>query len=259
MTGGGKGRESDAAERAFQPEPILRMADRVANQVREYIISQDLEEGARLPSERRLAELVGSSRPTVSQALRSLAIIGLIEIRPGAGAFVRRRPGSFVETGLDLMMSLEPDSMNEMVELRRMLEDSAFKVIRATPEDELDLTALKTAIDTFAKAQRGASEWMAMDTQFHVEFVRLAKNRYLTSMFASAHAAVVRKAYQRWIDDNEVPTWLRGDGLETQIEMHRAIVRALIAGDFEALDRALDHHQAALVAHMAELQPARRK
>ena len=49
--------------------------------------------------ERQLAELVGSSRLTVSQALRSLALQGLVTIRPGAGAFVLRNPASGKELG----------------------------------------------------------------------------------------------------------------------------------------------------------------
>ena len=63
--------------RGITPLNVTRLSDEVADQIRRLIISEDVAEGARLPSERDLAERFGASRPTVSQALRTLALMGL--------------------------------------------------------------------------------------------------------------------------------------------------------------------------------------
>ncbi|MFD9740698.1 FadR/GntR family transcriptional regulator [Umezawaea sp. NPDC059074] len=244
----GKRALDDQFARTFQVEPVSRIADRVADQVRDYIVANDLAEGARLPSERRLAELVGSSRPTVSQALRSLAVMGLIDIRPGAGAFVLRKPGAAVGESFQMMIMLEPDSVDEMVKLRYLLEQGAVSDILSA--ESLDTTALEEALARLRRARGSAPEWIAADTNFHVELIRLAGNRYLTSLFESAHGAVVGKAYERWIAANELPKWLKGAEFEKQIALHEPVVAALRAGDRDALLAALKTHQDALVAHM---------
>ena len=246
---------TDSFESAFQVEPVMRIADRVSAQVRDYILKNDLAEGARLPSERRLAELVGSSRPTVSQALRSLAITGLIEIRPGAGAFVLRQPGAMVDSSLRLIMSMSPESLGEMMDLRRMLEESARRRIEMLPG--LELSGIENALNRLDLPEVSASEWMAVDTVFHVEFAKLANNRYLTHIFASAHAAVVDMAYANWVTNNEVPAWLIGDRLRGQIALHRLIFTSLRDRKFDELDRALIEHQRLLQQHLAQLMPSR--
>ena len=57
-----------------------------------------MQPGESLPSERRLAEVLGVSRPAVREALKRVAAAGLVEVRPGgrnhgAGLSPPRRPG----------------------------------------------------------------------------------------------------------------------------------------------------------------------
>src|SRR5579883_1987291 len=95
----------------LQKVAVRRLTDTVVDQIRRLIIDKGLSEGARLPSERVLAEALGASRPTVSQALRILAVMGLIEIRPGSGAYVVQNPARMVAASVNLMLDLQPDSV----------------------------------------------------------------------------------------------------------------------------------------------------
>ena len=67
------------------------------------LVSGGLAPGESLPSERRLAEVLGVSRPAVREALQRLAHAGLVEVRQGDATTVRdiRRAG-----GLDLLPRL---------------------------------------------------------------------------------------------------------------------------------------------------------
>ena len=67
----------------IRPVLLPRVSDEVAEQIRRLIVGEQLAEGARLPAERELADRFEVSRPMVSQALRMLALMGLIEIRRG--------------------------------------------------------------------------------------------------------------------------------------------------------------------------------
>src|SRR5215510_14141221 len=68
----------------IQPVSSRRVSEQVADQIRVLITRERLAEGDRLPPERDLAELFGVSRPMVSQALRMLSLMGLIDIRQGS-------------------------------------------------------------------------------------------------------------------------------------------------------------------------------
>ena len=63
----------------------------VAGKLRAAIVAGRLRPGARLPSERALAEEFGVSRATIVSALQLLRRDGMIETRRGAGSWVRRR------------------------------------------------------------------------------------------------------------------------------------------------------------------------
>jgi DNA-binding GntR family transcriptional regulator len=64
----------------------------VADELRAAIGEGRFEPGARLPSERRLAERFAVSRATIVSAFNILHGEGLIESRHGAGSWVRRGP-----------------------------------------------------------------------------------------------------------------------------------------------------------------------
>jgi GntR family transcriptional repressor for pyruvate dehydrogenase complex len=237
----------------FQLETINRTSDRVADQIRTYIVNEGLEEGTRLPSERQLAELVGSSRPTVSHALRILAVQGLVTIRPGAGAFVLRNPSTMVDASIELMLRLEPNSIPEAADLRFLLELTAGR--QALARGDLDLTALNHALDDLRLARGSASEWIAADTVFHLEIVRLAGNRYLANLFNSVHTAVVGKAYESWVSSRRVPRWLAGAEFGRQIALHEPIALAISRGSRGEFERVEVAHQEALLAHMGLAVP----
>lgn len=233
---------------SFQVESISRISDRVAGQIRNYILDHGIAEGERLPSERRLAELVGSSRLTVSQALRSLALQGLVTIRPGAGTFVLRNPASMVDTSIDLMLRLEPDSLSEAAHLRFLLELTAGR--QAIAHGVKDLGPLNRALADLSDARGSASEWIAADTVFHVEVVRLAGNRFLASVFSSLHTALVDKAYEAWVSAQKPPRWLTGAAFKKQIALHEPIAKALAQGQRGEFEQAAIAHQRELLDHL---------
>ncbi len=67
-------------------------SQRIADKLRETIVSGALGPGAKLPSERELARSYGTARNTARQAVAILQAEGLVEAEHGRGVFVRRRP-----------------------------------------------------------------------------------------------------------------------------------------------------------------------
>src|SRR3990170_7297760 len=81
--------------------------------------------GERLLTEPKLAEMLGVSRATLREAMRTFETQGLIQRRQGVGTFVVR-PAGVMETGLELLESIE--SMAERAGLSVRLGD--YKVER---------------------------------------------------------------------------------------------------------------------------------
>ncbi|WP_261575077.1 GntR family transcriptional regulator [Frankia gtarii] len=94
---------ADLLRRLPAPADVVRADDclTVTRHARERIASGDLAEGAKLPSEKTLAEQWKTTRPTVRQALAALQADGLIDRRPPFGTFVRHPPAVTVQWATD--------------------------------------------------------------------------------------------------------------------------------------------------------------
>ena len=88
---------------ALQPVNRRSVPEDVFEQIVAEVLSGQMQPGESLPSERRLAEVLGVSRPAVREALKRVSGAGLVEVRQGDSTTVRdfRR-----HAGLDLLPSL---------------------------------------------------------------------------------------------------------------------------------------------------------
>lgn len=87
----------------LQPVNRRSVPDEVFDQVLSEVVEGGIGAGEALPSERRLAEVLGVSRPAVREALQRMAQTRLLDVRHGGATTVRdfRRYG-----GLDLLPRL---------------------------------------------------------------------------------------------------------------------------------------------------------
>lgn len=88
---------------ALQPVSRRSVPEEVFEQILGEVLSGQMQPGEPLPSERRLAEVLGVSRPAIREALKRVAAAGLVEVRQGDATTVRdfRR-----HAGLDLLPRL---------------------------------------------------------------------------------------------------------------------------------------------------------
>lgn len=67
------------------------LSNRIVNELMEFIREGDFSVGEKLPNEYELSSLLGVSRNTIREALRSLASRNIIDIRQGAGTFISQK------------------------------------------------------------------------------------------------------------------------------------------------------------------------
>src|SRR3954463_9031870 len=80
------------------------LVSRVGGELRSELAAGGSPPGSRLPTETKLAEHFGVSRPTVRAALRELEALGLVRTQHGVGTFVAEQPA--VRAGLEKMDSI---------------------------------------------------------------------------------------------------------------------------------------------------------
>jgi GntR family transcriptional repressor for pyruvate dehydrogenase complex len=238
---------------------FTRLADEVADRIRGLIISENIAEGARLPPERNLAERFGASRPTISQALRSLALMGLVDIRRGSGAYVLRRPETMVAASVNLMLDFDAQSVDHLLALRLWLETIGVREA-ATREPALkiaEIEAIQEALDRLKKAAGQVSEWIAADTVFHATVVRGSGNPYLGAIYESVHNTVLSYEFKHWVDTDSMPEWLHDIGPDWQLALHQPIATAVIERDSEAAGQAVLAHHRAMAEHVRMARASR--
>jgi GntR family transcriptional repressor for pyruvate dehydrogenase complex len=233
----------------FHPVAVTRVSDEVAEQIRRLIVTEQLAEGARLPAERDLADRFGVSRPMVSQALRMLALMGLVDIRRGSGAYVLRRPQDMVTASVSLLLDMH-GSVGELAQLRLWLE--TLGVTQAAVRQEP--ASIAGALARLAGATASAPAWIAADTLFHAAAVRAAGNTYLTAVYEGVHAAVLAHEYEHWVRTETEPAWLASPG--ALLGLHQAIYDAIAAGDAEAARLAVLRHHQVMLEHLAAVRSA---
>src|SRR5207244_11154796 len=80
-----------AAARSFLPLKAGRKSEQVFEQISRFIRDGRFRPGSRLPAERELTAVLNTSRQTVREAIYRAELVGLVEVRHGAGSFVVSR------------------------------------------------------------------------------------------------------------------------------------------------------------------------
>ncbi|MEO6281155.1 FadR/GntR family transcriptional regulator [Roseateles sp.] len=151
-----------------------RLYHQIADQLRELIRQGSYSVGSRLPPERELAIQLGVSRPSVREALIALEIAGCVEVRMGAGIYVRGSGDAEATTGLG-------ESPLELMQARVVLEGGLMPqaCARATPAG---LGAVREALDAMREAMLAGRPALDQDRRFHLAIAALAGNTVLERM-----------------------------------------------------------------------------
>lgn len=74
--------------RQMQKEKLL--PEQTAEKIREYIESNGMKTGDKLPNEFQLAEICGVGRSTIREAIKLLVFSGKVEVIRGSGTYIKK-------------------------------------------------------------------------------------------------------------------------------------------------------------------------
>jgi GntR family transcriptional repressor for pyruvate dehydrogenase complex len=219
-------------------KPITRrlVPDDVFEQLLGEVVDGSLGPGDALPSERRLAELLGVSRPAVREALQRMSATRLVEVRHGGATTVR----DFQRyAGLDLLPrllvrngELDPDTARSIVEARFAIAPDVARLAaqRSVRASQSSRDAVPAAVDAIVAADGPAGRQRAA-LAFWDTVVDLADSIVFRLMFNS-----LRQAYEPAIE----PLAPLLDAEVSNFDGYRAVAAAVLEGDPEAAAAAAD-------------------
>ncbi len=149
-----------------------RLYQQAADQIADLIRRGEYAPGAKLPAERDLARQFKVSRPTVREALIALEIAGMVEVRVGSGAYVRRRDSAHApqgDTGA---------SAFELIAARKLIEP---QVAAAASQSitEAELAGLEETLHLIETRNRDHWEKLEVDRLFHMRIAEATHNAVL--------------------------------------------------------------------------------
>lgn len=140
------------------------LTEAAAEHLGDAILGGMLKPGDRIV-ETELSDRLGISRAPLREALRDLANTGLVELRPGRGAYVAKPTA---------------DTMEQMVVFRAMIEGTAMRLL-AGRQDAAALERLQAACDAVAQAHAQGDDalFLARHWEFHRALCEESGNRFL--------------------------------------------------------------------------------
>ena len=188
-------KEVRSAGRAFRPVKTRRIFEEICDAIREKLVSGELKAGDRLPSERELSEMLDVSRTALREAIRSLEIAGIVELKKGSkgGAFITQSGAGQVTRTFRDMLDFGHVSLATLLEARLMVMDA---VVRAACE--------RASVADIARLSRNVAETVELTKQGRyeertlkaVEFSTLLANstgNQVMSAILEAMASVIRR------------------------------------------------------------------
>jgi len=172
-----------------RPSTRETVIELVARRIEALLRAGNLRRGSRLPSEPRLAEMLGVSRASLREALKGLVFLGLLKARPGDGTYLQPSLTSMASRHLQWMLLLEEIKYMELYELREILEPAAAQLAarRATRDD---LEQMKAALDGMKRSKADAETFIRYELEFHGAITRAAKNGAMQSTMQMMYGAL---------------------------------------------------------------------
>lgn len=219
----------------------------VATRLLELFTSGEIAPGTRLPPERRLAEALAVGRSAVREALAALEVLGIVDVRPGSGSYLRGSASELLPQTLSWGILIGERRTQELIEVRGALETYAARLAAERMPDDA-IVRLGEHLDGMRANADELRAFIDADLQFHHELAASIDNRVLLDLLQ-----LIRSLLRVWADRAvQDPEHVR-----VAIAEHSAVFEAIAARDGDAAASAMAAHMLTAGRRLADqLAPA---
>lgn len=203
--------------------------------------------GERLPSERELVELLGVSRVSVREAIRSLEAVGLVTVQHGRGCFVATSRSDRYASSFSHWLAVHRDEVLELLKVRGALDELAAEAA-AAGADPATVARLRELNALFRESDpEQLDELVERDVAFHEVIAEASGSSLL--------ADLLRDLHETFNESRHATLRPAGRPAESADE-HDAIIDAIEQADPAAARAAVSAHLASVRASLTGLLEA---
>lgn len=232
----------------LQPIKTKRIYETIVEQIKSLIVSGNLNPGDKLLSERELSEKLQVSRASVREALCALDMAGLLEVRPGEGAFVRQsKPNDIIES-LAFAFLLEKEKIRDILEVRKGLEIESASLAAERASEE-NLKKMAEALAQMEEDLRIGAPGDVADLKFHYSIAEATGNPLLVRMMNTIYETMNQTLHitrKLWFSSTSGTP-------ERLYEEHKEIYQAIRNGDSRKAKEIMADHLHKVVAELMRI------
>lgn len=218
-------------------KPLVKrtLAEEIIISIKELIYTGKIKPGDKLPSERDMAEQLRVGRASVREALRALALTGILTIKPGDGTYLNENPSQIFSELLNskLNLILQKNDFQQLMEARRILELQLVKLAAQRANPEIILT-LEELVKQMESDYEDTELYIQEDVNFHLAISEAGGN-YILFEAISTIRDLLTDAQRAMV--KAVPSLI-----PRSLKQHRWIYECIRDNKPEEAARAMDEH-----------------
>lgn len=204
----------------------------VFNEIRNFIITNNLQSGDKLPTEKEITEQLGVSRTAVREAIKSMEALGIVEARAGQGMFVRSFNFDPILQNLSYSILFDRSDLANVLEVRKALECFFIEeVVRKISQEEIE--QLKRLLVKMEVKGKHGEQIAPEDSEFHQTIFKVVNNDLLLKLLH-----IFWKLLKNARDEGLIEISPEVDS----VARHRKIVKAVEKRDVEAAQISFFEH-----------------
>jgi GntR family transcriptional repressor for pyruvate dehydrogenase complex len=222
------------------------LSEEIAIQIMRLVSNGDLKPGQKLPSERDLRLRFGVGRSSLREALRCLAIVGVLEARAGEGTFLAMNQDKFIGRVLGWRVATERKNVENLLTVRLALEaETASHAALNTTEEQIQ--ELDDIIERMVGIPGDPEQYAEADVAFHLTIAKASANDLIFDLLT-----LIRGQLQHAL--LSIGGWPRTTQMSDA--EHRGIVEAIRRRDSELARRLMREHIEAGLKRYQEVHSA---
>ncbi|UUC45216.1 FadR/GntR family transcriptional regulator [Flavobacterium cerinum] len=157
----------------------MKLYTKIVNHIKEDIANGVYQPGEKIPAEPELMEKYGVGRSTIREAIKTLAISGILNVKQGSGTTVT---GNYRE--LNMEQRLQRADFEEINSVRKLLEEEIIRLATVN-RTEQQLIEIKQCLEKRKTAilSEKPEECANADIDFHMAIAFASGNKVLAELY----------------------------------------------------------------------------
>jgi GntR family transcriptional repressor for pyruvate dehydrogenase complex len=203
----------------------------IIQQIKSQIKKGILKPGEKLPSERKLADLLGVSRASVREAIQALAFSGYLEVIQGKGTYILEMATQYDEI-VNFFSKFSNYSLDYLMEARIMLEGE-FARLAALNASQEEIDVIERVFNEIASS-KDLNTFFVKDLEFHLTIAKATHNPIMNGLMKII-GEMLYKETQKIIEISK-------DTRENTIETTRDLIQAIKKRNAEQAKELMSEH-----------------